>query len=354
MGPSFDYAPSILFCAEGNDSILGFDEEEEEEGGRSPGWTPEFKRFDFGRDCFMDFPLQSDECLSLLIEREMEHLPREDYGDRLRSGALDLAVREGTIDWMWKVHAYYKFGSLSACLCVNYLDRFLSAYELPQGKSWMMQLLSVACLSLAAKMEETEVPLILDLQLSLNCVEQVGEAKFLFEAKTIERMELLVLSTLKWRMQTVTPFSFIDFFLHKLNGGNVPSQLLLSRSVELMLSTIRGIDFLAFRPSVIAAAIALIVLEETEIVNVESTLTSCSHVAKEEVLKCFEVIKDKVLMSRQSGKDNVSSSISYVPRSPFGVLDAACRSYKSDDTTAVSQWKIQGASPASKRRKISR
>ena len=33
-----------------------------------------------------------------------------------------------------------------------------------QGKAWMMQLLSVACLSLAAKMEENEVPLSLDLQ----------------------------------------------------------------------------------------------------------------------------------------------------------------------------------------------
>lgn len=33
-----------------------------------------------------------------------------------------------------------------------------------KGKAWMMQLLTVACLSLAAKMEETEVPSILDLQ----------------------------------------------------------------------------------------------------------------------------------------------------------------------------------------------
>lgn len=33
------------------------------------------------------------------------------------------------------------------------------------GKEWMMQLLVVACLSLAAKMEETEVPLCLNLQL---------------------------------------------------------------------------------------------------------------------------------------------------------------------------------------------
>lgn len=108
MGPSFDYVPSILFCAEGNDSILGFDEEE---CGRSPSWAPELKRCDFGRDCFMDFPLQSDECLSLLVEREMEHLPREDYGERLRSGALDLAVREGTIDWMWKVDFSLYFSS---------------------------------------------------------------------------------------------------------------------------------------------------------------------------------------------------------------------------------------------------
>jgi hypothetical protein len=33
-----------------------------------------------------------------------------------------------------------------------------------QGKAWMLQLLSVACISLAAKMEETEVPVLLDLQ----------------------------------------------------------------------------------------------------------------------------------------------------------------------------------------------
>lgn len=36
-----------------------------------------------------------------------------------------------------------------------------------KDKAWMMQLLSVACLSLASKMEETEVPLILDLQVKL-------------------------------------------------------------------------------------------------------------------------------------------------------------------------------------------
>ncbi|KAF6172462.1 hypothetical protein GIB67_006975 [Kingdonia uniflora] len=67
-----------------------------------------------------------------------------------------------------------------------------------------MQLLDVACVSLAAKMEEIEVPLSVDLQ--------VEEYKFIIEAKTIQRMELLVLSTLKWRMRAVTPFTFMDYF----------------------------------------------------------------------------------------------------------------------------------------------
>jgi cyclin D1/2/4 len=62
------------------------------------------------------------------------------------------------------VQEYYNFGPLTITLSVNYMDRFMSRQHLPQGKAWMLQLLSVACISLAAKMEETEVPVLLDLQ----------------------------------------------------------------------------------------------------------------------------------------------------------------------------------------------
>lgn len=102
-----------------------------------------------------------------------------------------------------QAHAHYRFGPMSFCLSMNYLDRFLSVYELPvssgsrawffrslhltfffvfgsnllivilfwsyfwhkqKGKDWTVQLLTVACLSLAAKMEESEVPLLVELQ----------------------------------------------------------------------------------------------------------------------------------------------------------------------------------------------
>jgi hypothetical protein len=62
------------------------------------------------------------------------------------------------------VQEYYGFLPLTAYLAVNYMDRFLSLHRLPQEDGWAMQLLAVTCLSLAAKMEETLVPSLLDLQ----------------------------------------------------------------------------------------------------------------------------------------------------------------------------------------------
>ncbi|KAK1263618.1 Cyclin-D4-1 [Acorus gramineus] len=343
MSPSYDSASSILLCSEDNSSMMGFDEDAD--------GAVEESLFN-GKLCFYGdpmtglFPKPTEESLGLLLGNECEHRPREDYLERLRSGSLDLSVRREAVDWILKVHAHYSFGPLSAYLSVNYLDRFLSLYEIPQGKAWMTQLLSVACLSLAAKMDETEVPLSLDLQ--------VGECKYVFEARTIQRMELLVLSTLKWRMQSVTPFSFIDYFLHHANGGESRPKLLISRSVELTLSTIRAIEFLEFRPSEVAAAVAISVTGEVQAMDMDMALSNCIHVQKERMMKCCGVMKDMGLIrdnEREVKSGNGMASTS-VPQSPIGVLEAnTCLSYKSDYTTTVgSQQASSQTSPAKKRK----
>ncbi|CAL9059615.1 unnamed protein product [Musa banksii] len=324
MAPNDDCASSTLLCVEDSSCILGFDNEDDADDQEEHDLNRFYvrKRCELYGDLRMGFPSQADECLVSLVRRETEHMPRDDYAERLRSGALDLSIRRDAIGWILKVHAHYRFGPLSAYLSVNYLDRFFSNYELPKGKAWMTQLLSVACLSLAAKMEETEVPLSMDLQ--------ERETKYDFEAKTIQRMELLVLSTLKWRMQAVTPFSYVEFFLHRFSGGNAPTKVEIFRSVELILSTITGTEFLAFRPSEIAAAITLKVLGETQDVGIEKAVSCCIQVEKEKVLRCYEVIKDMESM-RDRPPRNARISLSSVPQSPIGVLDAACLSYKSDD-----------------------
>lgn len=69
---------------------------------------------------------------------------------------------------------------------------------------------------------------------------QVGDAPYVFEAKTMQRMELLILSTFNWRMQAVTPFSYMDYFLNKLNGGATAPRSWLFQSAELILCAARG------------------------------------------------------------------------------------------------------------------
>ncbi|EAZ44579.1 hypothetical protein OsJ_29198 [Oryza sativa Japonica Group] len=110
--------------------------------------------------------LYSAASIAELIGGEADYSPRSDYPDRFRSRSIDPAARADSVSWILKVQEYNGFLPLTAYLAVNYMDRFLSLRHLPEGQGWAMQLLAVACLSLAAKMEETLVPSLLDLQAS--------------------------------------------------------------------------------------------------------------------------------------------------------------------------------------------
>ncbi|KAF5818629.1 putative Cyclin-like superfamily [Helianthus annuus] len=323
MAPS-DFALSSLLCEEDNDSI-SYDDYADVDDFRGLDWNinqghnqnPILKMKDETEYYFLDLPLQNDARLTLLTSKEHEQNVGLDlYLKRLKDQNLFLVARQQAVDWILKVNAQFNFGPLCAYLSVNYLDRFLAVYELPKDSPWMMQLLSVTCLSLAAKVEETEIPTILDLQ--------VGESRFVFEAKTIQKMELIVLSTLKWRMQSVTPFSFIDSFIRKVNDdGQSQTNLrsLILRSTQIILGLIQGIEFLEFQPSEIAAAVAICVVG-VEVEKIQ-TLALFEHLNKERVLKCVEVVIKSCTMSFGSGT---------LPESPIGVLEAAILSNKNDDS----------------------
>ncbi|KAK9743412.1 hypothetical protein RND81_03G237200 [Saponaria officinalis] len=325
MAPSFDYAMSSLFCAEDNASI--FDDVDVFEDCNSIWKCGNLRNFDQNQNFFGI--LQSDECISSLFEKERQHFCGFDYFKRLKCGDLDLVSRNEAVYWIQKVQSHYNFGPLCLYLSVNYLDRFLSTYELPKGKAWMMQLLAVACLSIAAKMDETDVPLSLDLQ--------VCGSKYVFEAKTIQRMELLVMSTLNWRMQFVTPFSFIDYFLFKLCLDQVPPPCLIFQAIELIICSIKEIELLQFKASEIAASVAISVTQETQTVKTSDNESFPSffpqQLHKESVMKCVEMMHAMRLNSKCNGESDLGSTS--MPQSPIGVLDASCLSYKSDDFSTV-------------------
>ncbi|CAJ1940235.1 unnamed protein product [Sphenostylis stenocarpa] len=347
---NIDPATSSLLCMESND--MCFDDFECNVADESPPW--DHKNLNFNNQCLIEYnlgselvldcPVLSGEIVLDLVGKESEHLPRADYLKRLLGGDFDLSVRKEALDWIWKAHAQYGFGPCSIYLSMNYLDRFLSIYELKRDSScWSAQLLAVACLSIATKMDETKVLSSVDIQ--------VGEPKFVFEATAIKSMELLILTTLKWKMQALTPFSFIDYFLEKITCDQLLAKSFILRSVGLILDTIRCVNFLEFKPSEIAAAVAISVSKKLQAEEIDEALTCFVIVEKERILKCLELIRDLPLIQSSTDLDNNFALL--VPQSPIGVLDAACLICISDELTFGLSTDSSFNIPNSKRMKSS-
>ncbi|KAI3720286.1 hypothetical protein L6452_21201 [Arctium lappa] len=238
-------------------------------------------------ECSYDFEYCADfdDSIAEFIEQERKFVPGIDYVERFQSQVLDASAREESVAWILKVQRFYGFQPLTAYLSVNYLDRFIYCRGFPVANGWPLQLLSVACLSLAAKMEEPLVPSILDLQ--------VEGAKYIFEPRTIRRMEFLILSVLDWRLRSVTPFSFIGFFAHKIDSTGTYAGFLISRATQIILSNIQEASLLEYWPSCIAAATILCAasdLSNFSLINAEHAESWCDGLSKEKITSCCRLV----------------------------------------------------------------
>ncbi|KAG0488955.1 hypothetical protein HPP92_007766 [Vanilla planifolia] len=325
---------SSLYCAEDTKDIASWDIASGED--TTDDWTS-FVGSSVGHKPIHD-----------LLAAEIEHMPPSHYCSRFLSSSPDATARQDSINWILKVINFYRFSPVTAYLSVNYLDRFLSSNSVLKvaetygGKNkiaggWPMQLLSVACLSIAAKMEETHVPQLLDLQ--------ILDPKFVFEPKTIRRMELFVMEALRWRMRTVTPFDFLPHFAattFPIEGYG--RRTLLSRAAYIITCTHRVADFLRFRASVLAATALICSFAEIAGPSADAITDCPMHnydllcVVKDEIGACQQLMSTYLLDTCPSarGPTETFPSEQTAPQSPVAVLDAAaCGSCDAQKTSGV-------------------
>lgn len=69
---------------------------------------------------------------------------------------------------------------------------------------------------------------------------QEEESEFYFKAKDVQKMELVVLSALRWKMNPVTVVSFLDYFARRLEMEHHLCCEFLSRCETIVLSIISG------------------------------------------------------------------------------------------------------------------
>ncbi|KAK9054317.1 hypothetical protein SSX86_025395 [Deinandra increscens subsp. villosa] len=234
--------------------------------------------------------------------------------------------RRGAVEWVLGVVSHYSFTALTAVLAVNYLDRFLERFEEleMEKKPWMTQLVAVSCLSIAAKVEETHVPLLLDLQ--------IDGSKYVFEPKTVQKMEILILSTLEWKMNPVTPLSFLDYVTRRLRLKSYLSSEFIDRCESLLLCFLTDGRCRSYLPSVIATATMVHVINGLEPcigTEFQSQLLAILGINKEKVEECRKEIQDATCCT-YSGRNK--RKIGVLPGSPD---DVAGLSFSSDESWSM-------------------
>ncbi|KAK4559836.1 hypothetical protein RGQ29_008854 [Quercus rubra] len=261
---------------------------------------------------FKNYDGSEDEHLEILFEREI--CSGFKRNESLVFGNWVQCARLEAFTWILKTRAAFGFRFQTVYLSMTYFDRFLSRRSIDSEKLWAIRLLSVACLSLAAKMEELKVPMLSEFFLE----------DYNFESKFIQRMELLVLNTLEWRMCLITPFAFLHFFITKLCKESPPSNI-LSRTVELILAITREVNLMDHRPSVIAAAAALLALDDRlsrKALELKmNSISRCRFLEIDDVFSCYNIMRRLGVEKFKIPKVVISPDLSPTQMGPNDVLD---------------------------------
>ncbi|KAK9271361.1 hypothetical protein L1049_026951 [Liquidambar formosana] len=242
----------------------------------------------------------SQDYVEMLLHREISFgYKRQEEEESLEIGNWVKCARLKAITWTLETRTVLGFRFQTAYLSMTYFDRFLSRRTINSEKTWAFRLLSVACLSLAAKMEECKVPALSEFRVE----------EFNFESKVIQRMELLVLNTLEWRMCSITPAAFIHYFITKFIKERPPNNV-VSRTVDIILAIMKDINLMDHRPSIIAAAATLVALDQrltrNELECKMNAISSCRFLEIEDLYSCYSLMQELDIVKLQIPSPDLS------------------------------------------------
>lgn len=188
------------------------------------------------------------EMLSVLADTEAELQPSAAYLEQhgpavLPEVFLDATMRRTAASWLVEVATEFGLHQETLFLGTVLLDRFLSASNgVPRTQ---LQLVSVACMLIAAKHEEEMHPSVLDFtNIADNC----------FMPGDLLRMEAIVLDCLSFRVNTPTAHTFLSMYKQAL-GVQPRTCALASYLAELAMLEY---DLLQHCPSHVASAATLL------------------------------------------------------------------------------------------------
>ncbi|KAJ1785947.1 B-type cyclin, partial [Coemansia sp. RSA 2399] len=126
-------------------------------------------------------PEISDDIFGYMRELEVRLMPDPNYIER--QPMLSWPTRAILVEWLVQVHHRFNLLPETLHLCVNFVDRFLSAKEIVVNK---LQLVGAVALLIAAKYEEIHIPSVKDMEFMVE--KSYSEAEILKAERYILRM----------------------------------------------------------------------------------------------------------------------------------------------------------------------
>ncbi|XP_068317143.1 putative cyclin-D7-1 [Pyrus communis] len=233
-----------------------------------------------------------EQALTICMEKEKSYMPEPNYLDNLCSNNLVIA-RLKSIQWFIKSSSRLNLSPGTVFYAANYLDRFMSTNHCNGWKYWMVELVSIACLSIASKFSDTYNPSLLEIQME--------DLEHSFEPSTIQRVEMMVLNALGWRLASTTAYSYLELFSWFLDS--LKPQLheeIIALLNNLLLRAISDSKFLDYRPSVVAISALRCSLDKIQLsaaISDNAYLTCLTSVLdndqKGELVKCHKMMEEQ-------------------------------------------------------------
>ncbi|KAF1882304.1 hypothetical protein Lal_00038950 [Lupinus albus] len=269
-------------------------------------------------DPLANFKEHQNYTISQLFASESDHMPSPNSLALTHSHVL---FRCEAVSLILQVQFSCNLDPFVTYLAINYLYRFMSRQEIPQGKLWLLRHVAISCLSLASKMK--------NISLSLSDIQKQG---CVLEAQCVHRMELIILGALNWRMRSITPFPFLHFFLSLAElKDQALKEALKERASEIIFNAQNDIKLLEYKPSTIAASALMYasheLLSSRQYSILRASNTACEYLDEETLSNCFKLIQEMVRMEAKESMVNTTTSF-LSTETPVSVLERSIKRHR--------------------------
>ncbi|KAM0884021.1 hypothetical protein ACQ4PT_031257 [Festuca glaucescens] len=251
---------------------------------------------------YMDHLVSKESSLCSSPESSYSSCSADESSPSMASADCFQCARRATVKWILETlisrrrreraiadAGHFGFCHRTAYVAIGYFDRFSRrrCVDVQVGDAWAARLLAIACVSLAAKMDEYQSPALSEFS---------ADGDYEFCCDSIRRMELLVLSTLDWRMGAVTPFDYLPCLSSRLRrgSGGGGGGLVAAKAAALIFSAAEVASVLDYRASTVAVAAVLAathgVLTKEALESRMSNLSPSCLLDKDDVYPCYTMM----------------------------------------------------------------